>query len=135
MHTNKNNPINYDELSILVTEDDELSFLYINIILKTISKHIVRAKTGQEAIELIEKNNFDILLLDVNLPDISGVEVANNIHKTHPELGIILNSAFSLEEDRKDAMKKANFEYLTKPLKKNKILAAIEKVLQPEANN
>ena len=130
METNNKIPINYNELSILVTEDDELSFLYINIILKTIFKHIVRAKTGQEALKLIENNSFDILLLDVNLPDISGIEVARSIHKTHPNIGIIMNSAFSLEEDREDAMKKANFEYLTKPLKKNNIIAAIEKVIK-----
>lgn len=135
MNTYKNIPVNYDELSILVTEDDELSFLYINIILKTIFKHIVRAKTGQETLQLIKNKHFDILLLDVNLPDISGIEVARSIHKTHPELGIIMNSAFSLEEDREDAMKKANFEYLTKPLKKNNIIAAIEKVLKTQANN
>ena len=91
MNTNKNIQVNYDELSILVTEDDELSFLYINIILKTIFKHIVRAKTGQETLQLIKNKHFDILLLDVNLPDISGIEVARSIHKTHPELGIIMN--------------------------------------------
>ena len=130
MHSIEKKPINYNELSILVTEDDDLSFLYIKIILKNISKNILRAKTGNETLKLVSNHKFDILLLDVNLPDISGIEVANSIHKTHPELGIIMNSAFSLEEDREDAMKKTNFEYLTKPLEKNKIIAAIEKVLK-----
>jgi CheY-like chemotaxis protein len=122
-------------LSILIAEDDELSFLYLNIILKKFAKDIIRAKDGEEAIELVKAQKFDIILLDVNLPKISGLEVASEIHKKFPEMGIIMNSAFSPEDEREYTLDKGNFEYLDKPLKKEKVIDAIDKVLHFSNDN
>ncbi len=133
MHGLNNNK--YQNLKILIAEDDELSYLYIKIILKSITKNFVRVKTGKEVLNLLEKEAADILLLDVNLPDVSGLEIAKVVFEKYPDLGIILNSAFSLEEEREDAMKKSNFQYLSKPLQKEKMVAAIEKVLNSVKHN
>jgi CheY-like chemotaxis protein len=126
---------NYQNLRILIAEDDELSYLYIKIILKSITDNFIRVKTGEEVLQCLESEPIDILLLDVNLPDVSGLEVAKVLFEKYPSLGIILNSAFSLEDEREDAMKKSNFQYLNKPLQKEKMLAAIEKVLNSVAHN
>ncbi len=125
----------YQNLKILIAEDDELSYLYIKIILKSITKNFVRVKTGKEVLHLLESEPTDILLLDVNLPDVSGLEIAKVVFEKYPDLGIILNSAFSLEEEREDAMRKNNFQYLSKPLQKEKMVAAIEKVLNSVKHN
>ncbi|RLD87554.1 MAG: hypothetical protein DRJ09_10070 [Bacteroidetes bacterium] len=125
----------YQNLRILIAEDDELSYLYIKIILKSITKNFVRVKTGEEVLRHLESEPADILLLDVNLPDVSGLEVVNVIFEKYPSLGIILNSAFSLEDEREDAMKRSNFHYLSKPLKKEKMLDAIEKILNSVVHN
>ncbi len=125
----------YQDLKILIAEDDELSYLYIKIILKSITKNFVRVKTGEEVLKRLESEPVDILLLDVNLPDVSGLEVARILFEKYPSLGIILNSAFSLEDEREEAMKKSNFQYLNKPLQKEKMLEAIEKVLNSVAHN
>ena len=122
--TQKNNP----GLSILVAEDDELSYLYLNIILKSFSQKIDRAKDGIEALEFLSSNQYDVALLDVNLPKLSGLEIANLIHEKYPATGIIMNSAFSLEKEREEAMEKSDFEYLSKPLLKENLISAIEKV-------
>ena len=116
-------------LSILVVEDDELSFLYINIILSKFCDNITRAKDGKSALDLVASKKFDVVLLDVNLPVMSGIEVANRIHQMYPKLGIILNSAFSSEGEEKYPLNKDNFVYLVKPLIREKVIKAIEKVL------
>jgi len=118
----------YQNLKILIVEDDELSFLYIKIILKSITKNFVRVKTGEEAIHYLELHPVDVLLLDVNLPDVSGLEIAGVVFEKYPHLGIILNSAFSLEDDREDVMQNNNFQYLSKPLQKEKMLVALDKI-------
>jgi len=125
----------YKDLRILIAEDDELSYLYIKIILKSLTKNFVRVKTGEELLHHLEMEPADILLLDVNLPDVSGLEIARILFKKYPTLGIILNSAFSLEDEREDALKGGNFCYLNKPLKKEKMMEAIEKVLISVAHN
>jgi len=125
----------YQDLKILIAEDDELSYLYIKIILKSIANNFTRVKTGMEVLQLLESEPVDILLLDVNLPDVSGLEVAKVLFEKYPSLGIILNSAFSLEDEREDALKKSNFQYLSKPLQKEKMLDAFEKVLNSVDHN
>lgn len=119
----------YNNLTLLVAEDDELSYLYLKIILKSITKYFTRVKSGKEVLDYLESSTVDIVLLDVNLLDGSGLEIAKVIFEKHPKVGIILNSAFSLEDEWQYAMKKYNFHYLSKPLEKEKMLFAIEKVL------
>jgi two-component SAPR family response regulator len=126
---NANNLINSKKLSILVVEDDELSFLYLNIILNKISDNVTRAKDGKEALEIVTSKKFDVVLLDINLPVMSGIDVANKIHEMYPKLGIILNSAFSSEGENEYPSDKDNFVYLVKPLIREKVIKAIEKVL------
>ncbi len=124
----------YKDLRILIAEDDELSYLYIKIILKSLTKNFVRVKSGEELMRHLKTEPADILLLDVNLPDASGLDLAQILFEKYPNLGIILNSAFSLEDEREDVMKRSNFYYMSKPLKKEKMLDAFEKVLNSVAH-
>ena len=125
----------YKDLRILIAEDDELSYLYTKIILKSITKNFARVKTGEEVFQYLETEPVDILLLDVNLPDVSGLEVAKVLFEKYPTLGIILNSAFLLKDECENVMKSSNFQYLSKPLEKKKMLEAIEKILISVDNN
>ena len=126
---------NRNHLNILIAEDDEMSFLYLSIILKSISGNIVHAKNGKEAIDKISLLKFDIALLDINLPGLSGIEVAKSFRKDFPQLGIIINSSEYPDETRLKQLKKMNIEYFIKPISHDKIHAAIEKVLNRSKEN
>ena len=126
---------NRNPLNILIAEDDEMSFLYLSIILKSISGNIVHAKNGKEAIDKISSLKFDLALLDINLPGLSGIEVAKSFRKEFPQLGIIINSSEYPDEARLKQLKKMNIEYFIKPISHDKILAAIKKVMKRSKEN
>jgi len=115
--------------NILVTEDDEMSFLYLSIILKDLSKSIIHAKTGREALDILSSDVFDLAFLDINLPDISGLKIARACRKAFPQMGIIINSSEYPDEQRLKQLKKMHVEYLIKPITPNKIQTTIEKAL------
>ena len=115
--------------NILVAEDDEMSFLYLSIILKDLSKNIIHAKTGKEALDILSSNAFDLAFLDINLPDVSGLKIARACRKAFPQMGIIINSSEYPDEQRLKQLKKMHVEYLIKPITPNKIQTTIEKAL------
>jgi len=132
METTSNNT---NHLNILIVEDDEMSFLYLSIILKSISGNIVHAKNGNEALDKVFTHKFDVALLDINLPGLSGVEVAKSFRKQFPQLGIIINSSEYPDETRLKQLKKMNIEYFIKPITPDKIHTAIEKVVLRSKEN
>ncbi|MBP1598725.1 MAG: two-component system, NtrC family, response regulator [Acidobacteria bacterium] len=91
------------DMSILVVEDEKL----LNWSLaKSLSKwgfHVLPVFTGSEAMAQMEKGGFDIILLDYQLPDVDGLQVARWIRKTRPSASIILVTAFQLSELAVDA--------------------------------
>jgi len=64
---------------ILVVEDDEMNFIYLTQIFKLTKGEITRAKNGKEALTYAQDNRYDIILMDIQLPDISGNEVTRQI--------------------------------------------------------
>jgi len=126
---------NTNHLNILIAEDDEMSFLYLSIILKSISGNIVHAKNGKEAIDKISSLKFDLALLDINLPGLSGIEVAKSFRKEFPQLGIIINSSEYPDEARLKQLKKMDIEYFIKPISHDNIHAAIKKVMKRSKEN
>jgi len=106
-------------ISILVVEDDTVSRIFLRELLTPTQAKIDYAKTGYEATQYMEKNSApDIILLDLRLPDIDGVDLARNFLAANPNLNIIAQTAYvsvGQEERCKNVGIKA---FLSKPIKK-----------------
>lgn len=111
---------NWEGYKILVVEDNPASLKFLKTILSETNITIFEAKNGKEAIELF-KNNKDIhlALLDVQLPEISGTTVCQEIKKINPKIKIILQTAYAMPGDEKICLKSGADDYLTKPVKAN----------------
>ncbi|MDD4921469.1 MAG: histidine kinase N-terminal 7TM domain-containing protein [Bacteroidales bacterium] len=115
-------------LNILVVEDDLINFEYVNIILRKDSHQVWHTFTGAEAVALCRQQaKFDIILMDIKLPDIDGYEVTRRIRSFDKKTPIIAISAFAFQDDREKALACGCNEYLSKPIKKELLLAALEK--------
>ena len=119
-----------DDLKILIAEDDFFSAEYLKAILEPLTTAIIIAENGLKAVELCQQNDdIDIILMDIKMPVIDGLEATRRIRKFKPDIPIIAQTAFALEGDRDLAIKSGCNEYITKPVKAVELLKIIDKLL------
>jgi len=122
---------NWNKNSVLVVEDHDVSYMYIEKILKKTNIKIYRAINGHDAIKICnEKNEIDIVLMDIQLPGINGYEATKIIKQQKPSLPIIAQTAHALTEDRKKSITAGCDEFITKPIKRQILLSVIEKFIK-----
>jgi len=114
---------------ILIIEDDETNIEYLKVIVSPIYPNLFIAKNGQQAISYIETNSFDLVLLDIKLPDISGIEVAKIIRNKQINIPIIAQTAFASMEDEKRILEVGCNEFISKPIPKDKLLFLLDRLL------
>jgi len=117
----------WKELNILIAEDDDTNYLYLEVLLKDKVKRIDRAQTGQEAVEMAQKNNYDMIFMDLKMPVMSGDQATRKIKKLFPRLPVLATTAYAMQEEKDRALKAGCDEYLSKPIKKTEIMALIDK--------
>ena len=123
--------IHKNQLNILIAEDDDISFEHLKIILRRVTKNLIRAKNGKEAIELMMRDNdIQIILMDIKLPVIDGYEATEEIRKFNKNVIIIAQTAYALEGDREKATACGCNDYISKPINKKLILDTINKYMQ-----
>jgi len=103
------------EGSILIVEDEAIVRESLNDWLKDIYQ-VTTAETGEEALELIGKRDFDVLIVDVRLPEKSGLEVLKEVKETKPHIKCIVITAYPSVELAVEAMKLGAVDYLVKPV-------------------
>jgi signal transduction histidine kinase/ActR/RegA family two-component response regulator len=119
---------NIDELTILVAEDDEINYLYIKEIFRETGAGLKRAVNGKEAVEIcLNNNNIDIVLIDIKMPVMNGYEAIKRIREFRPNLPIIAQTAFALSNEMLKAFNAGCNDYISKPFKKEQLLAMVSK--------
>jgi len=105
---------------VLITEDEEVNFFYLKTLLKKTEAIILRAKNGKEAVDIIaeHKGGVDLILMDINMPVMDGYEAMRIIKSKHPDLPIIAQTAYTLNNDRHKCLKAGFNDYIAKPVNK-----------------
>jgi hypothetical protein len=115
-------------MKILVSEDDDVNFHFINLLLKRAGHTVLHAGTGTEAIEICRITpDIDLVLMDIRLPDINGYEATRQIRKFNADIPIIALTAFAFESDREKALQSGCNDYLSKPVKKEELFNTMRK--------
>lgn len=121
----------FSDFSAMVVEDDKNSQEYLKELLKPLQfKDLVFIDNGIDAIELATKGSFDVILMDIQIPGINGIESAQHIKKIKPEIAIIAQTAFAMQNDRETCIASGFDEYITKPIKPQELTDALVKVLK-----
>ncbi len=116
------------ELRILVVDDERHLRTTLADILREEGYQVDTAATGEEAIQLCDHNAYDVLLLDVRMPGVNGVEIFRHIQQCHAEVRVILMSAYSLDASKQQALAEGAIAFLTKPLDIQNLLHLIREV-------
>ncbi|MFH1161160.1 MAG: response regulator [bacterium] len=121
--------------TILVAEDDEMNFSYIEIILRRYGYNIIHANNGFEAVEICKENpTIDLVLMDMMMPIMNGHEATYYIHQLRPDLPIIAQTAYLSNEITEKALLNGCIDSLEKPYKENELIAIVRKYL-PKKNS
>jgi CheY-like chemotaxis protein len=119
--------------SVLIVDDNEHLRKILSSILRSSGYEIVEAANGADAIEKAASAQPHVILLDLVLPDINGIDVARSIKRNQrsAHIPIIGCSAFSIGEERKDSLAAGMVDYLRKPISSQGLKAKIEKFILP----
>jgi CheY-like chemotaxis protein len=119
-------------LSILVTEDNEVSRSLAGRLLAKEGHTVTAARTGMEALNLYEHGVFDLILMDIQMPDMDGFQVTAEIRQrermTGEHIPIIAVTAHAIRGDRERCLDAGMDEYLSKPIRPGELTAVIRKV-------
>ncbi len=102
---------------ILIAEDEDNNFLLLKIYLKDICAKIGHAKDGKQAIEYVKSHDdIDLILMDIKMPNVNGVEAMYEIRKINSNIPIIAQTAFVMAEDKRKLMSYGFDDYIPKPI-------------------
>ncbi len=116
------------ELKILIAEDDTTSFLLLKQILESDKITVIRAENGKQAVEFMRENiDVSLILMDIKMPEINGIEATRVIRTFNPKVPIIAQTAYALSGDKEKALKAGCNEYLMKPINRDQLISLVNK--------
>jgi CheY-like chemotaxis protein len=116
---------------ILVIEDNENNRYLIGFILRKNGYEVIEARTGEEGVELAIKEKSDLILMDIQLPGIDGLETTRRIRESRAdgEIPIIALTSYTMTGDREKALKAGCTGYIEKPINPDTFMSEVEKYL------
>lgn len=110
---------------VLIVEDEDTNFMLLRIYLKEMNIRFSRAVNGLEAVEMIRDNQYDVVLMDIQMPVMNGLEATMKIREFNQDIPVIAITAFAFENERKQALDAGCNAHFSKPIKKEVLLKAI----------
>jgi two-component system cell cycle response regulator DivK len=118
---------NLQNKTVLVVEDDDMSFLYLNQLFMLTKCKLIHARSGSEALEKFGAEQPDMILMDIQLPDMEGTEVARKIRQSNSEIPIIAQTAGKSGDEQDKALKAGCNSILIKPFTMDKLFEVISR--------
>jgi len=114
--------------TILVAEDDDNNFLLIKAFLSNLNSNVIHATNGVKAVEICRSGkNIDLILMDINMPEMDGYTAARKIREFLPEIKIIAQTAFT--DDRMAALKNGCSDFISKPFTREQLISKVNENL------
>lgn len=116
--------------NVLIVDDNATVLKLLSAILKKFQMNCIEADTGKTALEIFKSNNsIDLILLDIQMPEMDGVSVMNSIRKINPQIKIIAQTANAFEEDKKKYIELGFNGYISKPFNRAEIIKTINSII------
>ena len=124
--------VNWSKKKCLLVDDNKDILTYLNRVLLDTGITILTARSGFEALDIIKKtDDIDVVLLDMQMPEMNGIEVTREIRKIHKDLPIIAQTAFIFEDDKDIILEAGCDACLIKPIRKDHLLTVMSGFIRP----
>ncbi|HEV8432197.1 MAG TPA: sigma-54 dependent transcriptional regulator [Thermoanaerobaculia bacterium] len=117
-------------LRVMIVDDEEVLRDVLEVVLRREGFDVVLAASGEEALNLLDGDEVDLVILDVMLPGISGIDTLRAIRIANPTLPVVVITAFSSIDGAIEAMKFGAFHYIPKPFKNEEVVLTVNKALE-----
>ncbi|HEX7767745.1 MAG TPA: sigma-54 dependent transcriptional regulator [Nitrospira sp.] len=115
---------------ILVVDDEQSLREVLSIMLKRAGYAVTSVSDGEEAIEQLQKEIFDLVITDLRMPNVDGMEVLRAVKSASPETVVLIITAFATADSAVEAMKQGAYDYLTKPFQVDEVQLIIRNALE-----
>lgn len=117
---------NFTGKKILIAEDEETNYFYLETVLKRTGATLFRARNGEEAVKVCEDQpDLDLVLMDIKMPDLNGLDATRQIRKFNPNLPIIAQTAYALVGEKNKCLSAGCNDYISKPINRESLLKMI----------
>jgi len=117
---------------ILVVDDEESIREFLEIMLKKEGYEVTTAEDGARAKDILSKKSFDMIISDLQMPNMTGIELLKHVKESYPETVFMLITAFGTTETAVEAMKMGAYDYVTKPFKIDEVRMNVANALRAQ---
>jgi len=113
---------------ILIAEDEEITLKHLISTLKGEGYEVVGEKDGRAAYDRINRDQFDLLITDMKMPVMGGIELMEKVKEMHSDIEVMIITGFGSVGDAVDAMKRGAYDYVTKPFDLDELVIKVNKI-------
>ena len=117
-------------MNVLIIDDEEVLQDVLTVLLRREGHQTHSAFSGEEGLEMLDREEIDLVLLDLMLPGMHGMQVLREMRRKHPDVVVVVITAFSSIESAIEAMREGAFHYIPKPFKNEEVLLTLRKGLE-----
>lgn len=125
---------NWQNRSILIAEDEDSNFKYLQIVLRPTGVQIHRARNGHEVIEILQEYpQVNLILMDIKMPEMNGLEATRKIRTFNQDIPIVALTAYAMSDDREISLGAGCNDYISKPVRKSRIFSVLSHYLEADS--
>jgi two-component system, NtrC family, response regulator AtoC len=117
------------KVNIMVVDDEEIVRASLTSWLEEDGYHVEALESGRKALERLPERSWDLMLVDLKMPGMDGIQLMDEVHKTSPEMLVIIMTAYATVDTAVKAMKKGAYDYFVKPFNPDDISLTIRKIV------
>lgn len=121
---------NWNNITILVAEDEDLNYKVLDTCLTRTKAHVIRAKDGTSAVEICRNQKVDLVLMDIQMPGMDGYEATQEIKRMNNRTPVIAQTSFAMAGEKERCLQAGCDDFITKPLNIELLLTKIEHYLR-----
>ncbi len=116
--------------SVLIVDDEEIIRESLSFILNKEGYHVAEAPNGRAAVEVLKEQSFDLVLTDLEMPEMKGIELLGHISRTSPETMVVIITAYGSIDTAIAALRQGAVDYILKPVEFDELLIKVRRLLQ-----
>jgi len=129
-HTNKEQIYNWEGKKILIAEDVLVNYLFFVALFKKTKAELIHARDGYQVLDILKDTEADMILMDMVMPGLDGIETTKEVRKTHLNVPIIAQTSMNERTDKDDIFKAGCNDIITKPIKPRILLNKIDRFFE-----
>lgn len=115
--------------NILIAEDDDVNYKFLEIIITLAGYHVERAENGKTAVDICRNRDISLVLMDIRMPVMDGLEATKLIRSFNLSIPVIAQTAYTFSNDEQTARKAGCNMFITKPVSRKQVLSIIDQYL------